>query len=182
MGILLAFAPFIVFVILERLLGYPAGLFAAAATSALLMLKDLIAGRKLKILEIGTLLLFAGLALYAAMVHPTWSVISVRLRVDAGLLLVVLASLALKRPFTLQYAREQVPSEVLTNPGFVKTNFIITGVWALAFALMVATESAILCVPSVSQKVGIWVAIFVIYGAYRFTSYYPNRRQAITLT
>jgi len=178
MGILLAFAPFIVFVILERVLGPTAGLVAAALTSALLIGKDLIVGRKPKVLEAGTLILFAGLALYTAIVHPNWSVIAVRLRVDAGLLLVVVASMALKRPFTLQYAREQVASEFWSNPAFVRTNYVITSVWALAFALMVAAEAAILYVPSVPQKVGIWTAILAIYGAFRFTLDYPKRRQA----
>jgi hypothetical protein len=178
MNILLAFAPFIVFVILERLFGYTAGLSAAAVTSALLIAKDLIGRHKLKVLEVGTLMLFAGLATYTAIEHPAWSVISVRLRVDAGLLLVVLASLALKRPFTLQYARERVSPELWTNPGFIKTNYIITSVWAAAFAILVATEAAILCVPSIPQKAAIWVAVAVIYGAFRFTSDFPKRRQA----
>jgi hypothetical protein len=182
MGILLAFAPFIVFVVGERLFGYPAGLSAAAATSALLIVKGLIAGQKPKVLEAGTLILFAGLALYAVVAHPTWSVISVRLRVDAGLLLVVLASLALKKPFTLQYAKEQVPAEFWESPEFVRTNYIITGVWALAFALLVVTEAAILLVPSIPQKAGVWVAILVVYGAFRFTSDYPKRRQGAAVS
>lgn len=174
----LLFAPFIVFVILERMLGATTGLVAAALTSAVLIGKDLIVGRKPKVLEAGTLILFAGLALYTAMAHPNWSVIAVRLRVDAGLLLVVVASIALKRPFTLQYAREQVASEFWSDPAFVRTNYVITSVWALAFALMVAAEAAILYVPSIPQKVGIWTAILVIYGAFRFTVDYPKRRQA----
>jgi hypothetical protein len=54
----------------------------------------------------------------------------------------------------------------------------ITGVWALAFVLLVATEAAILYVPSMPQKAGIWVAILVIYEAFRFTVEYPKRQQA----
>ena len=86
MGILLAFAPFIVFVILGRFVGYTTGLFAAAVTSALLVVKDRITGGRLKVLELGTFILFTGLAVYAAINHPTWSIIFVRLLVDAGLL------------------------------------------------------------------------------------------------
>jgi hypothetical protein len=175
MGILLAFAPFFVFVIVERLVGYTTGLTAAAATSALLVIKDLVARHKPKVLEVGTLTLFAGLAIYAAIVHPTWSVISVRLRVDAGLLLVVLISLVIKQPFTLQYARESVSPEYWTTPAFVRTNYILTSVWAFAFALLVATEATILLVPTIPQKIGVWVGIGVIYGAFRFTSDYPER-------
>src|SRR5689334_12198735 len=57
------------------------------------------------------MLLFGGLTLYAVLEEPTWSVIGVRLCVDSGLLLIVLVSMAVGRPFTLQYAREQVARE-----------------------------------------------------------------------
>jgi hypothetical protein len=60
MGTLLAFAPFIVFAIVDRLIGSTAGLFAGAATSAALLLRDCLSdGRSPKVLEIGTFLLFA---------------------------------------------------------------------------------------------------------------------------
>jgi hypothetical protein len=175
MKILLAFAPFIVFVIMERFVGYTGGLAAAALTSVVLIVREYVAKRTPKILEVGTLILFTGLAIYAAVRHPAWSIIAVRLLVDAGLLLVVIASLALRKPFTLQYAKEQVAPELWESPEFKKTNYLITGVWALAFAVMVAAEAAILFVPSVSQKAGVWIAIIAIYGAFRFTVDYPKR-------
>jgi hypothetical protein len=40
------------------------------------------------------------LAIYAVLAGQTWSAISVRLRVDAGLLLMVVVSAAIGRPFT----------------------------------------------------------------------------------
>jgi hypothetical protein len=102
MGILLAFAPFIVFVLGQMLVGVTTGLVLAAVLAALLIIKSVVARQSIKVLEVGTFLLFAGLAVYAKLAHPAWSIIAVRLRVDAGLLLVVLASLALRKPFTLQ--------------------------------------------------------------------------------
>lgn len=108
MGILLAFAPFLVFAFIDRIIGPTEGLIAGALASAALLVRDVLTpDRTPKILEIGTVLLFGGLALYAVLGGPTWSVIAVRLCVDAGLLLIVLATLVLGRPFTLQYAREQ---------------------------------------------------------------------------
>ena len=50
----------------------------------------------------------------------------VRLRVDGGLLLIVLISLAIRKPFTLQYAREHTPKERWNDPGFIRSNVIIT--------------------------------------------------------
>ncbi|HET6207080.1 MAG TPA: hypothetical protein VFD98_09735 [Terracidiphilus sp.] len=177
MGILLAFAPFIVFVLVERLVGVTAGLLAATVTSALLLLRDVFAHKSTKILELGTLILFGGLALYAKLVDPAWSIIAVRVRVDAGLLLIVLASLAMRRPFTLQYAREQVSRDLWGSPEFVRTNYRMTVVWALAFAVMVIAEAAILYVPSLPPRVGFLITGAAIYGAFRFTADYPKRRQ-----
>lgn len=175
MGVLLAFAPFIVFVIVERLVGVTTGLISAAAVSALLLLKDAITHKTVKILELGTFILFAGLATYAKLASPVWSIIAVRLRVDIGLLLVVLSSLVLRRPFTLQYAREQVPMEKWSSLEFIRTNYIITAVWAAAFGVMVIAESAILYVPGLSPRVGIIATILAVYGAFRFTTDYPKR-------
>lgn len=62
MGILPAFAPFIVFAVLEKFIGPEAGLVAAALVSAALLARDrLTAGEAPKILELGTLVLFGGL-------------------------------------------------------------------------------------------------------------------------
>jgi hypothetical protein len=103
LGILLAFAPFLAFALIDRLSGPTEGLIAGAVVSAALLLRDLIQGRTAKVLEIGTAILFGGLALYALLGRPSWSVVGVRVVVDAGLLLIVLASLVMRRPFTLQY-------------------------------------------------------------------------------
>jgi hypothetical protein len=178
MGILLAFAPFIVYVIIERLAGITPGLVAATLTSMALLIRDgMSRQRKVKILEIGTALLFGGLAAYSFFSRVVWSIPAVRLRVDAGLLLVVLISISLRRPFTLQYAREEVPQNLWTSPEFVRTNYIITAVWALAFALMVAMDMAMLYLPGLSTRVAIIVTIVVIWAAAKFTSWYPDRKR-----
>ncbi len=176
MNMLLAFAPFLVFVVVERIVGVTPGLISAAVASILLVGRDLARHKSLKVLELGTLILFAGLALYSRLGSPSWSVIAVRLRVDAGLLIVVLISLAIRQPFTLQYAREQVPQEFWRTPQFVRTNYIITGVWAAAFAAVVAAEAALLYMPGMPRRVGIWATILAILAAYKFTDWYPRHQ------
>jgi hypothetical protein len=175
MGTLLAFAPFLVFVIIERTIGATAGLSAAAIVAFILFLKDVLRRREIKVLDAGALILFGGLALYARMMRPDWSVIAVRLRVDAGLLLIVLASIALRKPFTMQYAREQVAQEHWTSPEFLRINNVLTAVWAAAFAMMVAAEAASLYLPAMPGRLGIWITVLAIIGAVKFTSWYPER-------
>jgi hypothetical protein len=97
-----------------------------------------------------------------------WSIVGVRLRVDAGLLLTVLVSLALRRPFTLQYAREKVAPELWDSSRFIRVNNVVTAVWALAFVVMVAADFLLLCAPEVSPRVGIIATILAIVGAFKF--------------
>ena len=178
LGILLAFAPFLAFALIDRLSGPTEGLIAGAVVSAALLLRDLIQGRTAKVLEIGTAILFGGLALYALLGRPSWSVVGVRLVVDAGLLLIVLASLVMRRPFTLQYARERVAPELWGEPEFVRTNYVITAVWALAFAVMVVAELVLLYVPDIPPRAGIVAIVLALVGAVKFTGWYPERRRA----
>ena len=179
MGILLGFAPFIVFALLDSRLGVVPALGAAAVLSAVVLLRDwLVRKRTVKLLELGTLLLFGGLALYAIATHAEWSLVAVRLRVDAGLLIVVLASMAMRQPFTLQYAKEQVPQEVWKHPSFMKINNLLTAVWAVAFGLMVLSDVAMVYLPAIPLSVGVAVTVVAIAGAIWFTVWYPKRVRA----
>jgi len=175
MGILLAFAPFLAFAAIDRLLGPTEGLVAGALVAIALLLRDALAGKSVKVLELGTAILFGLLAAYALVARPAWSVIAVRLMVDAGLLLIVLISIAIRRPFTLQYAREQVAPELWAHPTFVRTNYVITAVWGAAFAVMVAAELALLTIPDLPPRIGGVAIVLALVGAVKFTGWYPDR-------
>jgi len=184
MGILLAFAPFLAFVVIERTVGVPAGLAAGAAVSALLLVRDLLnPDRRVKILEIGTFVLFGVLTVMALFSGASsWSIAAVRLCVDAGLLVIVLVSMALRQPFTLQYAREQVPPEQWRSPEFVFINFVITGVWAAAFGVMVLADLALLYMPALPRPVSIVVTVLALVAAVKFTGWYPTHRRQSALS
>jgi hypothetical protein len=50
------------------------------------------------------------------------------------------------------------------RPEFIRTNHVITPVWALAFAVMLIVEFALLYVPSLSSRLGI-IAIILASSA-----------------
>ncbi|MFS8114441.1 hypothetical protein QD460_22170 [Rhizobium jaguaris] len=176
MGLLLAFLPFIVFAVVDRFVGPTEALLLAAVVSFILLLRDwLMLGKAPKILDIGTTILFSGLALYALLGGLMGSIFAVRLAVDAGLFAVVLVSIAIRRPFTLQYAREQVARELWDSPVFIRTNYVITWVWAFAFAVMAAADVVLLYAPDVPATVGIIATIVALVGAIRFTGWYPEK-------
>ncbi|APR34901.1 hypothetical protein BTO02_05095 [Paraburkholderia sp. SOS3] len=179
MTLLLAFAPFIAFVVIERLVSVPAGLTAGAIVAAALLVRDVATpGRHIKLLEIGTVLLFGALTVYALTNDVRWSIAAVRLRVDAGLMLIVLASIALRQPFTLQYARETVGREHWGSTDFVHINYVISAAWAVAFAALVLADIAMAYVPALPHSTGVIATVVALIAAVKFTAWYPEQRAA----
>ncbi|MFJ5304451.1 hypothetical protein [Streptomyces sp. NPDC088350] len=83
-----------------------------------------------------------------------------------------LASLAVRRPFTLAFARAEVPQEFWNAPRFIRVNMVLTTIWASAFTLgalacafVVQYEHAA-TVPLVTVQVLAFVVPFVLSGRY----------------
>jgi hypothetical protein len=169
MNLLLGFAPFLAFALLSHTVGSLPGLLAAALVSAMLVLREVARGREPKLLELGTLLLFGGLSIYTLVAAPAWSIMGVRLVVDTGLLLIVLGSLLIDKPFTIQYAKEDVPQELWNTPAFLATDRTITGVWAVVFVLLIVADILLLDAPQVPHRVGILLTIAALVGGVKFT-------------
>jgi hypothetical protein len=172
-SILLSLSPFAVFFALMRLVSPIAGLIGAFVVSVLLCTRERRRGGSVKILEIGSVALFGLLVAYTLLVAPRWTVATVRLAVDGGLLTIVLVSLAIGRPFTLQYARERVPEPIWALPVFFTTNRRITIVWAMAFAVHVSADAAAEFVPAVPLWLDIAASVAAFLGAVWFTRWYP---------
>jgi intracellular septation protein A len=175
MNILVSFGPFILFAVLMRFGDVLFALIAAAALSALLIVRERRRNKSVKILEAGTVLLFGGLAIFTAFTHYDWTILEGRLAVDLGLLVIVLGSLIARRPFTLQFAREEVTEEFWANPQFVATNYKISGAWALAFLVLVLADIVMAFYPAIPLWIGIAVTILALAGAVWFTRWYPQR-------
>jgi hypothetical protein len=183
MNTLLGFAPYIAFYVAMRLVAVGATLWIATGVALLVAGWNWARSGSPKVLEIGSVVIFAALAAYTAVSHRQWSLIAVRLAVDGGLLLVVLFSLMIDRPFTLQYARERVPPELWNTPLFLSVNRRITSVWAAAFAALVAAHAAVVFVPGTPQWIDTAVMVAALLAAFRFTARYPQtaRRRAATV-
>jgi hypothetical protein len=171
LNIFLGFLPFLVFAVLSNSQGAIIALVAGAAVSAGLLIRTARSGGSPKILEMGTLILFLALAIYAANAGQQLSIIFTRLCVDIGLLAIVLVSMAIRRPFTLQYAREQVPQEYWASPRFLRTNYDISAAWAVAFLVMVIAEAAMLAKPDLPRSLGTIVIVAALLGGAYFTKW-----------
>lgn len=140
MGILLGFLPFIVFALLTSL-SVSLAIWVAFALSFALTIRDFAATKTIRVLDIGGMILFGALALVAGFIAPSLSMNGSRFIIDVGLFLIASASLVARNPFTLQYARDQIAHALWDDPRFVRANYVITTVWALAFAIMATADA-----------------------------------------
>lgn len=172
MNILLGLLPFLVFAIAARLLGTSGALCAAALTALALCARDWTGPRRhCGLLELVSLIVFGGLAVYAGLARPAWPVMGVRLAVDTVLLLVMLASLLIGRPFTLGYARPEGDPAMWLTPRFIRGHYVVSGVWTAAVAAIVAADALVLAWPK-ALLVGVAVIVTALLAASRFTTRY----------
>ena len=143
---------------------------------------DLIRGRQLKMLGAGSVVLFLGLGCYLTLVDASLSASAIKLTVDAGLLAIALVSLAIRHPFTLQYAREVVDAETAVLPGFIKANYIITWAWAACMLLMMTGNILMIYLPGLPLWAGLAIAFAARSTAVYFTKWYPDYHKAKFVT
>ncbi|WP_411851353.1 hypothetical protein ACLB90_01820 [Stenotrophomonas sp. LGBM10] len=178
MDILIGLLPFLLFAVVERVAGVAAGLSAAALAALALCLRDWTGPRRhCGLLELISLLLFGGMAVYAGVYAPAWSVMGVRIVVDVALLLVMLASMLIGRPFTLGYAKPDTDAAKWLSPRFIRSHYVVSGVWTAALAAVVLADAAILVWPRAALA-GVVVIIMALLAASRVTTRYAASLRA----
>jgi hypothetical protein len=178
MTIFLILAPYGAFTALMLVTSAAVSLFASAAICLMVIAYDILRGCSVKMLGAGSVILFLALGGYLTLVDSSLSSSAVRLTVDAGVLAISLLSLAIRQPFTLQYAREVVDTETANCPGFIKSNYIITWAWALALLLMAVANVLTIYVPGLPLWSGLAIAFAARNTAVYFTKWYPQYRRA----
>jgi hypothetical protein len=178
MTIFLILAPFGAYAMLMLVASAAVSLFAAAGLALAIVVYDLWRGASVKLLMAGSMVLFAALGGYDVISHGNWSSVAVRLAVDGGVLAIALVSIAIRLPFTLQYARENVDRETAGLPGFLRANYIITWAWTAAFVLMLVADILMIYLPSLPLWVGVAIAFAARNSAVYFTRWYPKYRRA----
>jgi hypothetical protein len=174
----LILAPFATFATLTMLTTVKISLAISAAVAFGLVGRDLAKGRSIKMLSTGALVLFAALAGYHFLATTDLSLTTVRLAIDSGVLAIALGSMAIRLPFTIQYAREVVDAETTRLPRFVKTNYILTWVWTAAFALMLLADIVAIYLPSTPLWACAAIAFAARNSASYFTQWYPKHVRA----
>ena len=177
MTIFLILAPYGAFATLMLVSSAVISLFASAAIGLLVTAYDAFRGRSIKVLGAGSVILFAALGAYITLVDRGLSSSAVKLTIDAGVFAISLTSLVIRKPFTLQYAREMVDAETAQLAGFMRANYIITWAWTGAFVLMLIANLLMIYMPSLPFWVGLAIGVAARNSAVYFTKWYPAYRR-----
>ena len=178
MTIFLILAPYGAFAMLMLVTSAAVSLFVSAAIGIMVMAHDAWRGRSIKVLGAGSVILFAALGAYITLVDRGLSSSAVKLTIDVGVFAISLTSLVMRKPFTLQYAREMVDAETAQLAGFIRANYIITWAWTGAFLLMMIANVLTIYVPGWPLWSGIVIAFAARNSAVYFTKWYPQYRKA----
>jgi hypothetical protein len=174
MMFVLILAPYMTFAIVSSMLSVTAGLVTASAAGVGLTIADYAQWRSQKLLNLGAVLVFAGLAAYFSATGSLWSAPYISLAINGCVLAIILGSLVTRFPFTLQYAREHVDEATTREQSFLRLNYVLSWTWAGALALMTAADVAAIYLPSLPFWVGCALTFLLRNSAVQFTKWYPK--------
>jgi len=172
MNLVAGFAPFILFTILSRL-SVDLSLWIAFATAFVVTIRDFVESPSLRLLDAGSLALFALLALGRGFLDPNLSLAAVRFIATLSLFLLLGLPLLLKRPFSVDYARLD-PREAGWPPSlFLRVNNLVSAAWTAAFAVMAAADGAVTFDSGLPLFGSIAISLVALAAAITFTLRYP---------
>jgi hypothetical protein len=155
----------------------------ACGLAVLLAAAGAIAGLRPKVLDVTAIVFFGALTVVAALADAGlrhWLGLWSAELCNAAIAVVAGVSIAARVPFTLQYARESTDREYWTTPLFLRINYVITAVWAVAFGL-IAIVGFIGDGP-LHEPSNIWtdwiIQIGLVVLAVKFTGWYPDHATA----
>lgn len=102
----------------------------------LMVLLNFIELKKGFILPWGSVILFSLLAINGLWQFVELTPIETSRLINSALAVIVIFSLIICKPFTLQYARESVDSKHWNNSNFIRINWILTAIWAFLMIIM----------------------------------------------
>jgi hypothetical protein len=172
MNLVAGFAPFILFTLLSRL-SVDLALWVAFAAAFVVTIRDFVESPSLRLLDGGSLAIFALLALGRGFLDPGLALASVRFIAALSLFLLLSSALVLRRPFSVDYARLD-PREAGWPPAlFLRVNYVISGVWAAAFAAIAMADAAVTFETGLPLYGSIAISLVALSAAIAFTLRYP---------
>jgi hypothetical protein len=170
--IMLSFAPWLSFLIIARdtLLRVEIGLSVALALTIVMGVLRLSRG----------IIFWVGFGFFAAATiavigfHDSWTLRHLGVLANGALALGAWLTIALGKPFTLDYAKEHVDPSLWSDPHFIRTNVLMTAVWASAFTISAGLAFGKMEQVALSELSYELISYAVLVGTAIFTAWYPD--------
>ena len=172
--LVIAFIPWLIFWVFLGVHEPKPAALAACLAMLVVNVISLLRGKSLKILQAATFVFFVALSLLAFLTDLNRFWIWVRISASLFLGLVALFSILLKRPFVLQYAREQSSKEVWDAPEFIEKSYAISWVWCGAFFLQLIVPATRIFGFVPPKILGPAFSILVFFAALKFSRLYSR--------
>jgi len=170
--LLLTFAPWLSFLIIARdsLFRLKLGLVVALVLSVVMGITRLHRG---VILWAG-LLFFTYATVAVALLNNMWTAQHMGLMANGALAVSTWLTIAIRKPFTLDYAREHTDPSLWDNPLFIRTNVVIASAWGLIFSVNAILAWGKMHHFILSELAYEVVTYTLLLGTVAFTTWYPN--------
>lgn len=181
---LVGLAPWIVYSLVEGNGRLEESAAIALGLALAILMAGWLRGSRPKLLEYSDVIFFGALAIFVAVASDDTHAWLERWSgevANIALVVIALGSIALRQPFTLAYAKESAPRELWSNPVFLRTNYVITWAWAIAFGIEAASGFYGDLVLDDSNNIwtGWIIQTFPLIVAAQFTLWYPQRIRAL---
>src|SRR5258705_5787303 len=140
-GILLGFAPWIVYWVLVGNVPFTTAVLVALAVAVLSFVIGRVKGKPGRTLEIGAVATFLVLTILTFTLSQTFMERWIQPLSNAGIFLVALTGVLIGRPFVREFAEVDQPKEVVESPLFAEITTLLTWIWVAAFAGMTVSSA-----------------------------------------
>ncbi len=187
MGILLGFAPCIVYWVLVGNVPFTIAVLVALAVAVLSFGIGRLRGAPGRTLEIGAVATFLILTILTFTLSQSFMERWIQPLSNAGIFLVALAGVLVGRPFVREFAEVDQPKEVIESEPFRRITSLLTWIWVAAFAGMTVSSAippilqggaTILDTKTPLSFVCYWVLPFSLLGAAALASRVLPERMA----
>lgn len=181
---LVGLSPWIIFSLVEGKGRLELSAAVSLGAAVVILMLNWVRGGTPKMLEYADVVYFGALAIVVAEsghdVHK-WLELWGGEVANIALVVIVVGSIIIRRPFTLAYAKADTPPEVWETPEFMRVNYLISSVWAVAF--LIEAASGFYGDEVLRDSNNIWTGWVIqtlpLIIAAQFTIWYPNRLEAL---
>jgi hypothetical protein len=126
------------------------------------------------ILSWGTLIFFAFMFIAVILFRNQWVAGYSWIFFNVALVSIAWISILIRKPFTIQYAKEQISPDQWQHPLFLKINYLLTATWGILFLIGIGLDLLRIYQPSFNGLIYEIVSyIPSVFGIW-FTTWFPQ--------